>query len=184
MAVKKKTLRQGIQIPENITVSIDQGMVTVQGTKGAVQKNLSHSLITISMESNTVVFSSPRASKKERKLIGTFVAHLKNMFKGVEHGHIYKLKICSGHFPMNVKASPHEFTINNFLGEKVPRTMPISSNVTVKINGQEVIVESIQKELAGQTAASIERLTQVRNKDLRIFQDGIYLTEKDGKPIK
>ena len=35
----------------------------------------------------------------------------------------------------------------------------------------------------GQTAANIENATRVRKRDPRVFQDGIYLFERDGVPI-
>ena len=54
----------------------------------------------------------------------------------------------------------------------------------VKVEGSEIIIESTNKELAGQAAADIEQLTRITNKDRRIFQDGIYITEKDGKKIE
>jgi large subunit ribosomal protein L6 len=116
-------------------------------------------------------------------MMQTFKAHIKNLIRGVMEGHLYKLKICSGHFPMSVSVSGEEFIIKNFMGENVPRTLKLKENVSVKVEGDQVIVESIDKEKAGQTAADIEQLTRVTNKDLRIFQDGIYITFKDGKEI-
>jgi large subunit ribosomal protein L6 len=53
----------------------------------------------------------------------------------------------------------------------------------VKVEGDIVLVESCDKELAGQTAADIEQLTRISNRDKRIFQDGIWLTERFGKHI-
>ena len=85
---------------------------------------------------------------------------------------------------MNVSISGKEFVIKNFLGEKVPRTLSLQDDVSVKINGQEVIVEGISKERTSHVAAEIEQLTRITNKDLRVFQDGIYITHKDGRAIK
>ena len=117
-------------------------------------------------------------------MVKTYKAKLKNNLIGVNEGYTYKLKICSGHFPMNVGVNGTEFTIKNFLGEKVPRTITLKEGASVKIEGEQIIVESIDKEKAGQVAADIEQLTRVTNRDNRIFQDGIYITEKAGKIIK
>ena len=60
--------------------------------------------------------------------------------------------------------------------------MKFLTNGTV-IKGDIIIVEGIDKELAGQTAARIEQSTRITNKDRRVFQDGCYITDKAGIPI-
>ncbi len=59
--------------------------------------------------------------------------------------------------------------MQNFLGEKVPRVIKLKQGVDVKIEGQEITVESPDKELAGQTAAAIEQLCKITKRDRRIF---------------
>ena len=105
------------------------------------------------------------------------------MVNGVTKGHVYRMKICSGHFPMNVSIAGGEFVIKNFLGEKVPRKLKLKEGVNVKVEGQEVVIDGSALEQVSQTAASIEQLTRIRNRDLRVFQDGIYITHKDGLPV-
>ena len=84
---------------------------------------------------------------------------------------------------MNVSLKGDVLEIKNFIGEKVPRTLKIRPGASVKINGDEIVVEAINKEIAGQTAGSIEKLTKRPGFDKRIFQDGIYIVEKDGKRL-
>ncbi|HLC99276.1 MAG TPA: 50S ribosomal protein L6, partial [Candidatus Nanoarchaeia archaeon] len=84
---------------------------------------------------------------------------------------------------MNVSVSGNEFNVANFLGEKTPRKLKIKDGVKVKVEGEFVVVEGIRKEDAGQVAANIEILTKVKGRDRRIFQDGIYIIEKDGKQM-
>jgi len=105
------------------------------------------------------------------------------MIKGVTEGIIYKLKICSSHFPMNVTVSTKEVSVKNFLGEKIPRIAKIIEGVTVKIDGTDLIVEGIDKEKVAQTAANIEQVCRITDKDRRKFMDGIFITSKDGKLI-
>ncbi|MFH1506409.1 MAG: 50S ribosomal protein L6 [archaeon] len=182
--MKVAKLEDKVEIPEGITVSYDHGIYIVKGPKGEVKKIMLHPRVDVKIEGNTVVFEVKKATKRELKIVNTYKAHMQNLFKGVAEGHIYKLKICSGHFPMNVAVKGDLFEINNFIGEKVPRRLKLRENTTVKIDGDNIVVESIDKEAAGQMAASIEQLTRRPGFDKRIFQDGIYLIDKDGRPIK
>ena len=46
-----------------------------------------------------------------------------------------------------------------------------------------ITVRSSDKEIGGQMAADIERITKVIKKDRRVFQDGIFITNKAGEEI-
>ncbi|MBU1201684.1 MAG: 50S ribosomal protein L6 [Nanoarchaeota archaeon] len=180
----KKQYEENLNIPDGIQVTFNKGVALVNGPKGELKKNLFNPQITFKVENNIILISAPNLTKKSKKVVNTFKAHLKNTFKGVVEGHTYKLKVCSGHFPMSVGLKGNTFEIKNFIGEKVPRTVNVLEGTTVKIDGSDVIVESIDKERAGQMAASIEQLTRRPGFDKRIFQDGIYIVEKDGKELK
>jgi large subunit ribosomal protein L6 len=84
---------------------------------------------------------------------------------------------------MTVKVEGNQVIIHNYLGEKVPRKCGIVGNAKVTVNKDEIIVESVDKEAAGMTAGIIEKISQIRIHDRRIFQDGIYIIEKDGYKI-
>jgi len=78
------------------------------------------------------------------------------------------------HFPFKVEISGNEITINNFLGEKIPRKAKIVDGCKVEIKGDEISVSGINKESVGLTAARLEIATKVKNRDRRVFQDGIF----------
>ena len=104
---------------------------------------------------------------------------MNNMVKGVTEGFTYTLKALYSHFPMTLAVKGNELVVNNYFGERVPRSAKILNGVEVKVqNKTEVIVSGIDKEAVGQTAANIERSTTVKKRDRRVFQDGIYLIEK------
>jgi len=174
-----------IEVPENIEVNLDGRTLAVKGTEGEVKKTLGYPLIGIEIKDKKIILEvkKNKTSKREKRMLGTFKSHIKNMFEGVEKAHVFKLKICSGHFPMTASVEKESFVIKNFFGESVPRTMQIKPGVEVKIDGDIIVVTSIDKELAGQTAASIEKLTKIKKRDLRIFQDGCYIIEKSGKEL-
>jgi len=180
----KQDIRVELEIPQGVTVEInDEVVVIVKGPKGEARRAFSYPRIMISQENGKVVLESKKATKREKRMIGTYKAHLKNLIKGAAQGFVYELKICSGHFPMNVSVSGNQIIIKNFFGENFPRKKNIREGTTVKVEGDKIIIESTNKELAGQMAADIEKLTQITGRDIRIFQDGCYITRKDEKVI-
>lgn len=178
MIIMKANMNINVEIPQGIEVSKQGTLISVKGPKGLVEKRFVSKMISIVPEADKISLSVKNATKREKKLFNTFKAHLIHMIIGALEGHDYKLKICSGHFPMNVSLKGDVFQVKNFLGEAYPRTLKIKQGVTVKVNGEFIDVTSPNKELAGQTAANIEQLTRITNRDLRIFQDGIYIIEK------
>lgn len=184
---KSKTNRKVIReiiLPENVTVSVNDKLLVIKGLKGELSRSLGRHRIKIKIESNKILLESERDTKTNKKIVGSLTAHIKNMMTGIQQGHSYVLKICSGHFPMNASVSGNKFIVKNFLGEKVPRTLQLKEGATVKIEGDLIHVTSPSKETAGQVSADIEQLTRRPGYDTRIFQDGIYITNKDGKEQK
>lgn len=181
---QKKKLTGIIKIPEGIDVKIDKGIMIVKGSKGEAKREFRYKQVELHVDGDQIKISCKKSTKREKTIIGTLKAHAKNMIKGVDEPHKYMLKICSGHFPMGVSVNKNELVVNNFLGEKIPRILKLKEGVGVKIEGDIIVVVSIDRELAGQVAADIEQLTKRRNYDTRIFQDGIYITNKGGKEIK
>jgi large subunit ribosomal protein L6 len=84
---------------------------------------------------------------------------------------------------MNVSVSNKKLIIKNFFGEKIPREVKLK-NANVKVEGELIYVTSQNKETAGQISADIEQVTRRPGYDTRVFQDGIYIINKDGKEMK
>ncbi len=119
-------------------------------------------------------------TKREKALIGTMAAHLRNMITGVMEGFSYEMKIVYSHFPVKASAKGEEFVIENFLGEKFPRRARIVGGTKVEVSGDQVLLTGPDIEAVSQTAANIEQATRIRGFDPRVFQDGIYITKKAG----
>jgi len=182
--MKVADVTEKLSIPEGIQVSIAGRMLTVKGPKGEISRKFIEPSISITVEADTITFKIKEYTKKEKTLLGTYKAHIKNMFRGVTEGHEYTLKICSGHFPMTVDYKNNVFSVKNYLGEKVPRKLTFDKDVAITVEGEKVTVSGIDKELISQSAARIEQLTKRSKFDRRVFQDGIYIVNKDGKAIE
>ena len=182
--MKLDKIEDQITVIEGVTAKLDGRVLTLSGSKGEVSRSFPYRNLSIKLEGNIIMLLADKATtKREKKMIKTYAAHIRNMIKGASEGHLYKLKICSGHFPMNVSMSGKTFSVKNFLGEKVPRLLKLKEGAEVKIDGEIITVNSSNIELSGQVAADIEQLTRITNKDIRIFQDGIYIIEKSGKAL-
>jgi large subunit ribosomal protein L6 len=100
------------------------------------------------------------------------------MFRGVTDGYEYRMKVVYSHFPIQLKLQGNKLEIANFLGEKKARHARIEQGVTVKVGNDEVVLTGIDRELVGTTAANIEHATHIRDRDPRVFQDGIYMVQR------
>lgn len=168
-----------IEIPDGVVVNIENRKVTVRGTKATVTRDFSHANISIETDGKTVRLSAKWPRKKESSLVGTIESHIKNMITGVTKGYTYKLKIVFSHFPITVKVQDKAVMVENFTGERRARKAKILGDVKVKIEPDDIIVQGTTLEDVSQTAANIEQMTRVTNKDPRVFLDGIYVFERN-----
>lgn len=182
--VNQKSIYEELEFDSEVSITILPGSIEVKGKKASIKRLILHKNIDFAVSDNTIIVSSQDESKKVKKMINSYKAHIKNMIRGVKEPYTYRLKVCSGHFPMNVHLEKNKLVIKNFFGEKYPRTVELKEGVQVKIENDIITVQSADKELAGQTSATIEQLTRRPGYDPRIFQDGIYVITKDGKELK
>jgi large subunit ribosomal protein L6 len=177
MAQAVAVLREEIPIPEGIEVTITDE-VSVTGSKGELKRNFKQKAIRILKDDGKIVLEAQFPKKRDKAMLGTIKSHINNMITGLTDGFTYKMKIVYAHFPMTVKIVESKVVIENFLGERHPRTAKILGDSKVQIKGDEVIVSGVNKEDVGQTMANIEQATKIKGRDPRVFQDGIYLVEK------
>ncbi|MBS3107742.1 50S ribosomal protein L6 [Candidatus Woesearchaeota archaeon] len=167
-------------IPDNVQATLSDGKIKVKGPQGEVDKSFIYPNINVEINDKKIIFSAKTARKEEKRMIHTFESHLKNMIQGTIQKYVYKLKVCSSHFPISVGVEGEVVVIKNFFGEKKPRKAKIVKGVDVKVNGEEIVVQGNDIEKVGQTAANMEKATKRPAFDRRRFQDGIYITQKVG----
>lgn len=179
----KKEYSTIVKVPEGVTFDVAGNVVKVKGMKGELKYSFVNPRIDVQKVDNSISIKCKNGLKfaqRDKMFINTYRAHIRNIIQGVIKGYSAKLKICAGHFPMNVSLDGNYFVIKNFLGEKIPRKVQILDGVKVQIQGDEVDVSGIDRNSVGQTAARIEQATRITNRDRRVFQDGIYIVKKPG----
>ncbi len=180
MMPRVETLQRAIPVPTNTKVEIDGRKVRVQGPLGDLEEDLSHLPIELSLNGSEVVIKTNWPRKREIGMLGTAAAHIRNMIKGVNSGYKFNLKTVYAHFPVTVKVDERSRTlkIENFTGEKTPRSAAILDGVKVTVKGEEITVEGTSLLAVSQTAANIQNATRIKKKDQRVFLDGIYVSDK------
>jgi len=174
-------LENEIKIPDGVKVERDGQMITVTGPNGKLSRKLHHPRVEISVEEDKVKIVSEFPRTREKALVGTFTAHIRNMIYGAQRDFEAKMKIVYSHFPMKVNVRGDRFVIENFMGETAPRSARILEGVKVSVKGNEVVITGPDIEAVGQTAANIELATRIKGYDPRVFQDGIYIVQKPGR---
>jgi large subunit ribosomal protein L6 len=173
--------RVALEIPADVTAELDHLDLTVEGPNGSVTRRLWYPDIDVSVDDDEVVITSEEEDAKTNSTVGTFESHIENMFHGVTEGWEYEMEVFYSHFPMQVNVEGDEVVIENFLGEKAARRTTVHGDTEVQIDGEELTLSGPDIEAVGQTAADIEQLTRVNDKDVRVFQDGVYITQKPNR---
>jgi large subunit ribosomal protein L6 len=167
-----------IKIPDGVTAKLSGRTLTIKGPKGELSRTMRPSRVELKMEGKDVVIRCDLPRRAEKAEVGTFASHIRNLIHGVQEGYEYKLKTVFAHFPIKSTVKGNVFLIENFLGERSARKATILAGVKVDVKGDQVVVTGIDLEKVSQTAANIETATHIRNRDIRVFQDGIYITHK------
>lgn len=174
-------LSRSYSLPAGITATILGKKVTLHKGTTSCTRVIGVDGIELTQEGTTITASYAKGNKKQYKNLCSILAHVRSMAQGLEQKYVYKMEACNVHFPMTLKIDQGILLINNFLGEKNPRKASIAPGVEVVIQGQKITITGVDREATGTTMANIERATHIRKRDRRVFQDGIFLTERPGR---
>jgi len=167
-----------VQIPEGIKVNFKSHMLNVEGPLGKTYKNFKKIPVGIEINDNIVSLKALGTRNSNYAILNTSRSIIKNLIEGVIEGYTIKMKIVFSHFPVNVKVDGKQVLIENFQGERAPRITKIWGETKVVPKGDDVIITGHVLTDVTQTAAEIENNSKVKNKDHRVFLDGIYKFEK------
>lgn len=169
-----------IELPEGFEASFEDGILTVGDGNQELEKKMDNSLIKVEVKDNKVQFTPLRDKRDVKSIAGAYRGHTQNMIEGLQNEYVYEMKGVYAHFPMTVKKQGDEVLIENFMGEREPRRAQIMDGVDVQVNGEDLEISGPDKEKVSQTAARIEQICSKGNRDPRTFQDGVYITKKNG----
>ncbi|HLD62932.1 MAG TPA: 50S ribosomal protein L6 [Candidatus Norongarragalinales archaeon] len=166
---------KSVKIPEGVSVEAANGMLTVKGPHGTLERAFNTRIVDVKQENGEIkAVLKGRLTRKKQAVTKTVEAHLKNMFEGVSKKFEKKMQLVYSHFPITVEVKGKEIFIKNFLGEKTARKAKVIGEAKVEVKGQDIVVSGADVESVGQTAANIRKATRITKRDERVFQDGIY----------
>jgi len=163
-----------IQIPKDVKVNLKGSMLHVQGPLGNAYKNFKKIPVLIEINDNKILLKKTGERKKHQAILNTSKSLIQTLCTGVVDGFTIKMKIVYSHFPITVKVEGKKILIENFQGERAPRIAMIRGDTKVVAKGDDVIITGPVLTDVSQTAAIIQEKSKVKNKDHRVFLDGIY----------
>ena len=163
-----------IQIPNDVKVNLKGSMLHVQGPLGHVYKNFKKIPVIIEVDDKKIVLKQTGERKKYYAIRNTAKSIIQTLCTGVVDGFTIKMKIVYSHFPITVKVEGKKILIENFQGERAPRIAMIRGDTKIDVKGDDVIITGPVLTDVSQTAANVQQKSKVKNKDHRVFLDGIY----------
>ena len=175
-----------VKIPAGVDVQMQGRTITVTGPLGSLKRSFKYIAMDLQKNEagNELKVDIWFGNRETIAAIRTITSHIENMITGVTKGFKYKMRFCYAHFPINVtsvKEGDKEIVeIRNFLGEQKARKVPLLDGVsfvrTADVKDQ-IELSGIDITKVSLSAAHIQQSTNVRNKDIRKFLDGIYVSE-------
>ena len=167
-----------ITVPETVKVTEKHRILNVEGPLGKTRKNFKKIPVDLQISGKNITLKSFGTRKKDYAIFKTAESIIKTLIKGVQQGYTFKMKIVYAHFPITVKVKDGQIHVENFQGERAARVSKIVGDTKVVAKGDDVIITGPVLTDVSQTAGSLQQNTKVKNKDHRVFLDGLYLFEK------
>ncbi len=168
-------------IPEGVTVSVKDNVVTVKGKLGELKEKFSD--IDITIEGGQVIFERPSDKKDMRSKHGLYRALVQNMVTGVTAGYTKELELIG----VGYRASNQGQKLDLALGFSHNIVMDLAPEIkveTITAKGKNPIIKltSHDKQLVGQVAAKIRSYRKPEPyKGKGIKYVGEYIRRKAGK---
>lgn len=178
MPIRAEKLATSVPVPEGVTVSLNRHMLVVDGPRGRAIKSFRKIPVGLDVTDGSVALRASGDRKRDYAILNASRSLVRNLCQGVVEGYTVKMKIVYAHFPVTVKVQGDRVLIENFQGERAPRVARIQGATKVDPQGEDVVVTGHVLTDVTQTAANIQQKTRIKNKDHRVFLDGIYVYDK------
>lgn len=178
MPIRAEKLVTSVPVPDGVSVNMNRHMLVVDGPKGRAIKSFRKIPVGIDVGTDSISLRAAGSRKRDYATLNASRSLIRNLCEGVVEGYTVKMKIVYAHFPVTIRVDADRVLIENFQGERAPRIAHIQGATRVDAKGDDVILTGHVLTDVTQTAANIQQVTRIKNKDRRVFLDGIYVYEK------
>jgi len=169
-----------ITLPEGVSLEISGKIVKVKGAKGELELKIARE-IEVDQKDKEIIVTAKNKSDKANALHGTSRALIANMVKGVSEGWSKVLELVGTGY----RAETNGDSLTLQIGYSHPVKIEAPDGVKFKVEKLEITVEGIDKEVVGQTAASIRAVRPPEPyKGKGIKYKGEIVRRKAGKAAK
>ena len=168
-----------IPLPSGVKVDIQESKVVVSGPKGKLEREIRPE-VSIKEEGGNLVLATRDESKQSMAMKGLTRSLVNNMVVGVGAGFQKKLIVEGVGYRVAVDGS--SLTLNVGYSNPVNFKLPPGVSATMVDKTNTVMLESIDKELLGLTAAKVREIRKPEPyKGKGIRYEGEYIARKVGK---
>ncbi len=148
--------RKPIKVPGGVKISLGKNTVQVEGSKGKLSWDIPEG-ISARVEEENILIDRRNDEKKIKALHGLSRALISNMVTGVSEGFARTLDIVGvGYRAESLGKSQLKFSLG--YSNPVEFSLPEGVSVAVEERGTRLILQGIDKQIVGQTAARIREL--------------------------
>ncbi|MEO9483532.1 MAG: 50S ribosomal protein L6 [Ekhidna sp.] len=171
-----------INVPEGVTITVDNNVVNVKGPKGELTQQVDPD-ITCKVEDGVLTVERPTEQKRHKSLHGLYRSLVNNMVEGVSNGYKKEMELVGVGYKAAVQNNVLELNLgySHSIYFAVPEEIKVSAE-TEKGKNPKVTVEGVDKQLVGQISAKIKELRKVepyKGKGIRFV--GEQVRRKAGK---
>lgn len=167
-----------LNIPEGVTVEVENTLVTVKGSKGTLTLDVSP-LVLVTVEDGAVKTKQKTVSKQANMMQGTTNSLINGMLTGVSTGFEKGLEAVGVGYRFNVQGN--KVVVNAGYSNPVEVIVPEGLSVEL-VSNTEITVKGIDKQKVSEFAANIRKIRQPEPyKGKGIRYKGEYVRRKEGK---
>ena len=158
-------------------VELNGNKIIVKGKQGELSADIVYPFLKVEKKEDVLFIEVEKDNKFQKSIAGTLAANVRNMIKGVNEKYTAELELVYMHFPASLKLNGNRILVENFVGERKPREIKVPEDLKAEVKGNKITISGIDKYKVGQLAGTIESKIQIKNKDRRVFKDGIFITK-------